>query len=228
MSDFGFGILNITPNAITSPPEFKEPATLQAMANLKLLPSDLVCPDFSASPLEVTIELERRRLKAIQRIIVERGRIVALRPIERSQPRSKIPRPKGWKLRSSRQRDGGLLLDHGQRSVHIRERVRERMEVAMQEQKAMNLRKEQQREERRRQLLEEERRIQRLRQLKQQEYERQREKRQRAFLRVKRPENSKRIHVLFGEAEPDYAVREPDTEAPPTARPRMKRLPPTG
>jgi hypothetical protein len=61
-----------------------------------------------------------------------------------------------------------------------------------------------------------------LREIKQQEYERQREA---AFFRVRRSENPRRmrtIRVLSDDADPDWAVTEPDTKAPPTDRPHLE------
>jgi hypothetical protein len=231
MDDLGFGILDIMPNDIQSPPEFTEPASVEAMAALAIAPADLVCPDFGASPLEVTIELERRRIEAIQAIIAERSRILARPPIERPRSVTKIPRPSGRRRlkprspRPQRRNDAALPLEIEQKDILIRERARERLELAMQEQKLIERRRERRRDEFRRRQLQEERRIQRLREIKQQEYERERQKRHAAFLRVTRSENPRRrktIRGLFDDAEPDWPVTEP--QAPPPRRLRQRKL----
>lgn len=97
-----FGILDVRPDKIQSPPKFTEQETLQAMDNLGIIPEDLVprpensdyCKDQSLS-IQIAIELERKRLATIERIITERMRI-----INRSQSKTelnintKIPVPK--------------------------------------------------------------------------------------------------------------------------------------
>jgi hypothetical protein len=78
-----FGILNFRPTAVTSPPEFTEQATIDAMRNLQVLPSDLVPHDPPevddvVRRLHLTMELERRRYETINQIKIERNRLLAL------------------------------------------------------------------------------------------------------------------------------------------------------
>ncbi|OHT10173.1 hypothetical protein TRFO_20644 [Tritrichomonas foetus] len=77
-----FGILDINPNSITEPPCFTEPATLVALSNLKVNPSDLVpifnriSVDHQEENFKNNIDLEMKRFDLIQNIINERNRIL--------------------------------------------------------------------------------------------------------------------------------------------------------
>lgn len=79
-----FGILDIQPNRIQTPPKFTEEATISAMRNLGIQPNDLVPSsgrsfddsDNSSMKFQIAIEMEKRRFEAIEKIIAERNRIL--------------------------------------------------------------------------------------------------------------------------------------------------------
>jgi hypothetical protein len=234
-----FGILDIVPKAIKNPPEFTEAATLQAMAKLDIQAIDLVCatdiPDCGFR-LDVAIELERRRIEAIQGIIQERSRILQEPPIDISRflpklcpaepPRQKVSKvPKRTKAKARENRP--MPLVHEEKDLLIRQKARERMELVMGEQMQMKQRKEQRQEECRRQQIQEERRIQRLRETKLHEYEKEKEKRQAHFLRLHRKHNPRKRKVLLprdDETPSDPQIVEPQPHSLLLNGPRIRRL----
>jgi hypothetical protein len=184
-----FGILDILPKDIRSPPEFTEPATLGAMLKLGVQPLDLVCPEFLPDrgfEDMIAIELERRRIEKIQQIISERSRILEEPPVDISQFLLKLipeqPRVRRRKPKKPRNpREERLPSESEDKEQIIHRRAQERMSFIMNEQNQMKQRKEQRQEEVRRMQLQEERRIERLREQKLVQYEKEKQKRMAHF-----------------------------------------------
>jgi hypothetical protein len=94
-----FGILDLHPQTIRSPPQFTEEATIAAMRNLNVAPEDLIPqdPDIEDIPLRVStkLELERRRYETIQEILAERNRILSLPALDVSLSAKSTVRRRG-------------------------------------------------------------------------------------------------------------------------------------
>lgn len=85
-------IVDIDPNSITSPPNFKELETKRAMMALGILPEDLVklskhdiskIPGTQEIKDKITAELEQRRLETIKNVIEERNKLMNEKNITR-------------------------------------------------------------------------------------------------------------------------------------------------
>jgi hypothetical protein len=187
-----FGILDLLPKDVRSPPEFTESATLAAMLQLGVEPLDLVCPEFRPGhdPDQfIAIELEKRRIETFQQIISERGRILDDPPIDISRFLPKAPpvrsRPRKTRLRKPRKRSSphgeGMPCVLPEKDLIIRQRALERMSAVMHEQSQMKMKKEQRKQAVRRMQLQEERRLQKRREQKMLQYEREKKKRMAHF-----------------------------------------------
>ncbi|EAY04493.1 hypothetical protein TVAG_453100 [Trichomonas vaginalis G3] len=106
-----FGILDIRPDKITAPPVFTEEETLQAMQNLGVKPEDLVpheVPESQANnaiiAMQIQIELEKKRLATIERVITERQLLLnrSKKDIEINLPKSRKSTRKKSKKRKVR------------------------------------------------------------------------------------------------------------------------------
>jgi hypothetical protein len=103
-----FGILDVDPDTITTPPHFSEEATVTAMRNLQVLSEDLVPhkstdtanPEFQA---QVSQELERRRRDLICKIVAERNRLLDEPPQSPLSPQ--IPRVRKKRTPRRRKKD---------------------------------------------------------------------------------------------------------------------------
>ena len=80
-----YGLLDIIPFSIKTPPEFTEPESIEALKNLNVLPKDLVIDNLSNNSMlennpmlrmKMSIELEKKRLELIEKLINERNRII--------------------------------------------------------------------------------------------------------------------------------------------------------
>ena len=98
-----FGILDMSPNSITEPPVFTEPATLVALHNLKISPEQLIPynhgGDHSEKSFVSGIEHEMQRFDLIQQVINERNRILDI-----SGRKKKIKIPKNKKKKNPRKK----------------------------------------------------------------------------------------------------------------------------
>jgi hypothetical protein len=79
-----FGILDLNPHGLVIPPAFSERETLEAMNRLGYVPEDLTVAGGAGVPFgneeirnRVFLELDRRRLRMIAKVIAERNRIVS-------------------------------------------------------------------------------------------------------------------------------------------------------
>jgi hypothetical protein len=162
-----FGILNLVPNSITTPPEFTEPATLEAMRNLQIHPRDLVPQDPPPIDdlvlrLHLAIEFERRRYETISKIIAERNRV--LKQIPALPAREKKPT-------KIKKRNFGGLRSHRRVSEMIKQNAQMRLAKAKDDESAFERRRQQLRQAKEAELQRQERNYLRLQEKKQKEFE---------------------------------------------------------
>jgi hypothetical protein len=192
------------------------------MANLGVQPLDLVCPECLPNRRTddmISIELERRRIETIHRIISERSRILEEPPIDISLFLPKlIPENPRKPKKLKKNRHGIDELE--QKDLIIQQRAQERMSAAMSEQNQMKQRKEQRQMEVRRVQQQEERRIERMREQKLLKYEKEKQKRMAHFEMKPR----RRVRK-YQQAVPD--VDEGPKQSILLGGPRLRREPPS-
>ena len=105
-----FGILDLQTVYITEAPHFTEEKTLQAMEILHLIPEDLVFDqllDYDGDPslrLQVSIDLEEKRIRNIKKIISAREQLL--------NGNSHIPRLPNRKVKTKRKKSTEIILSN--------------------------------------------------------------------------------------------------------------------
>ena len=109
-----FGILDLQTTYITETPKFTEELTLKALEILHLIPEELVfdsLSDYGGDPtlrLQVSIDLEEKRLSKIKKIILTREKLISGNSII-----PKIPKPRA---KNNRRKSEDLMLSNRRRS----------------------------------------------------------------------------------------------------------------